>query len=231
MGVLAPAVSVWVGKAANRSAIRPDGVRIQGWLKTTWIMAQKPRVPVTAQAPGRSESFDPDSLYARLAEEYGPALARIARSHEADADLNRDLLQDLHLALWRSLRGYDGRCSLRTWVYRVAHNTAVTYVIRRRRSRHSVLCTLEELDAQDLLIDPDSSASGADYDQSIDRLYSLIRRLAPLDRQIMLLYLEDLDAAEIATTTGLSPGNVATKVHRIKRLLTRLYHSEDPSHE
>ena len=47
----------------------------------------------------------------------------------------------------------------------------------------------------------------------------------------MLLYLEDLDAAEIATTTGLSPGNVATKVHRIKRLLTRFYHSEDPSHE
>ena len=47
----------------------------------------------------------------------------------------------------------------------------------------------------------------------------------------MLLYLEDLDAAEIATTTGLSPGNVATKVHRIKRLLTRSYHSEDRSHE
>jgi RNA polymerase sigma-70 factor (ECF subfamily) len=82
-----------------------------------------------------------------------------------------------------------------------------------------------------LLADPDRSASGADYDQAAARLYSLIRRLAPLDSQIMLLYLEDLDAAEIATTTGLSPGNVATKVHRIKRLLTRFYHSEDPSHE
>lgn len=194
-------------------------------------MAQKLQLPFAAQAPGRSESFDPDSLYAQLAQEYGPALARIARSHEADADLRRDLLQDLHVALWRSLGGYEGRCSLRTWVYRVAHNAALTYVTRRRRSRHGVLCTLDELDTQDLLTDPDSSASGADYDQSAARLYSLIRRLAPLDRQIMLLYLEDLDAAEIAATTGLSPGNVATKVHRIKRLLTRFYHSEDPSHE
>lgn len=194
-------------------------------------MAQKLRIPVTAQATVRSESFDTDSLYAQLAQEFGPALARIARAHEADADLRLDLHQELHVALWRSLGGYDGRCSLRTWVYRVAHNTAVTYVTRRRRSSHGVLSTLDELDEQNLPTDPDNSASGADYDQSIARLYSLIRRLAPLDRQIMLLYLEDLDAAEIATTTGLSPGNVATKVHRIKRLLTRSYHSEDPSHE
>lgn len=194
-------------------------------------MAQKLQVPIVAQAPGRSESLDPDSLYAQLAQEYGPALARIARSHEADADLRRDLLQDLHVALWRSLGGYDGRCSLRTWVYRVAHNAALTYVTRRRRSRHGVLCTLDELDTQGFLTDSDSAASGAEYDQSAARLYSLIRRLAPLDRQIMLLYLEDLDAAEIAATTGLSPGNVATKIHRIKRLLTRFYHSEDSSHE
>ena len=113
----------------------------------------------------------------------------------------------------------------------MAHDPALTYVTRRRRSRHGVLCTLDELDAQESLADGDSPASGADYDQSAARLYSLIRRLAPLDGQIMLLYLEDLEATEIATTTGLSPGNVATKVHRIERLLTRFYHSEEPSHE
>ncbi|MGH8116642.1 MAG: RNA polymerase sigma factor [Rhodanobacteraceae bacterium] len=195
-------------------------------------MAQKFPVLVTpAQVPGQSESPDTDALYGQLAQEYGPALARIARSHEADADLRRDLLQELHVALWRSLRRYDGRCSLRTWVYRVAHNTAATYVSRRRRSRTGVLYTLDEPDSQDLLTVPDTSASGAEYDQAAARLYSLIRRLAPLDSQIMLLYLEDLDATEIATIAGVSPGNVATKIHRIKRLLTQLYHSEDPSHE
>ena len=158
----------------------------------------------TPPAPGRSECFDPGALCAQLAQECGPALARIARSYEADADLRRDLLQDLHVALWRSLGGYDRRCSVRTWVYRVARNTAVSYVTRRRRSRRGVLCTLDELDSQDLLTDPDGSTSGADYDQSAARLYSLICRLAPLDSQIMLLYLEDLDAAEIAAITGLS---------------------------
>ena len=116
-------------------------------------MTQKLHIPVTAQATGRLETFDADSLYAQLAEEYGPALARIARAHEADQDLRRDLHQELHVALWRSLGGYDGRCSLRTWVYRVAHNTAVTYVTRLRRSSRGVLCTLDELDEQNLPTD------------------------------------------------------------------------------
>ena len=49
----------------------------------------------------------------------------------------------------------------------------------------------------------------------------MIHRLAPLDRQIILLYLEGAAAAEIADVTGLTPGNTATKIHRIKKLLNR----------
>ena len=48
-----------------------------------------------------------------------------------------------------------------------------------------------------------------------------LNRLKPLDRQIILLYLEGEQAASIAEVTGLSPVNVAAKVHRIKALLNR----------
>ena len=145
-------------------AFRVDGVRIQHQPKTTGIVAPKLLVTAPPPAPSRSESVDPDVLYGQLAQEYGPALARIARAHEADTDLSRDHLQELHVVLWRSLGGYDRRCSLRTWVYRVAHNTAVTCVTRRHRSWHGVLCTLDEMEARGLATDPDSCASGADYD-------------------------------------------------------------------
>ncbi len=64
------------------------------------------------------------------AAEFGPALDRLARGYEADADLRRDLRQDIHTELWRSLARFDGRCSLRTWVYRVAHNTAASHVLK-----------------------------------------------------------------------------------------------------
>src|SRR4051795_13053065 len=73
-----------------------------------------------------------EDLYQEVAAMYGPALARLARAYETDADRVRDLLQDIHVALWQSLARFEGRCSLRTWVYRVAHNVATSQVIRRR---------------------------------------------------------------------------------------------------
>ena len=57
----------------------------------------------------------------------------------------------------------------------------------------------------------------------LDRLLSLVQRLKPLDRQVILSYLEGMDAASIAEITGISPGNVATKIHRIKNILARQF--------
>ncbi len=57
----------------------------------------------------------------------------------------------------------------------------------------------------------------------LDRLNALIQALGPPDRQVMLLYLEDVPAAEIAEVTGLSPAAVATKIHRLKALLARRF--------
>ncbi len=64
-----------------------------------------------------------DVLYEEAEATYGPALERLARAYEADADLRLDLLQEIHVALWRSFHGFDGRCSLRTWPYQVARGT------------------------------------------------------------------------------------------------------------
>jgi RNA polymerase sigma-70 factor (ECF subfamily) len=74
--------------------------------------------------------------YEWIAREYGAALSRLAGAYEANAEQRRDLLQDIHFAVWRSLSVFDGRCSVRTWIYRVAHNTAYSHIARdRRRAR------------------------------------------------------------------------------------------------
>ena len=162
-----------------------------------------------------------DARYREAAEQFGPALERLARAYEADTDRRGDLLQEIHLALWRSLAGFNGLCSLRTWVYRVAHNAATSHVLRERRARTAVLLGIEELEA---LPDPVSAEAAAGERQALDRLLELVRTLKPLDRQIILSYLEGHDAAAIAEITGISAGNVATKIHRIKSLLTRRFH-------
>jgi RNA polymerase sigma-70 factor, ECF subfamily len=150
-----------------------------------------------------------DELYDQCAGEFGAALERLARGYEHDPAVRADLLQDIHLALWRSLAGFDGRCSLRTWVYRVAHNTATTFVVRQQRQRRLVLVGLEEIE----------SMAAPPADGGLDILLGLIQKLKPLDRQVILSYLEGLDAASISDITGLSPSNIATKIHRIKNVL------------
>src|SRR6476646_2147949 len=92
------------------------------------------------------EGLSQDTLYREVAEAYGPSLDRLARAYEADPETRRDLLQDIHLQLWRSFASFDGRCSLRTWVYRVAHNVAASHVVRQRRNRVR-LASIEELEA------------------------------------------------------------------------------------
>jgi RNA polymerase sigma-70 factor, ECF subfamily len=125
------------------------------------------------------------------------------------------------MALWCSFETYEARCSLRTWVYRIAHNTAAGHIIRQRRARSNVLMTLEEIEA---VPDPSDHERAADDRLALDRLLGLVHRLKPPDRQLMLLYLEDMDAISIGEIAGLSAGSVRTKIHRIKSILSRRFH-------
>jgi len=165
-----------------------------------------------------------EELYREASISYGAALERLARAYESDRESCRDLLQEIHIALWRSLATFAGRCSLRTWVYRVAHNVATSHVIRDHRARSQEMVSLEVLDVTP---GKDDVEANADRNRAMQRLLALIQRLTPLDRQVILLYLEDMDAASIAEITGISAGNVATKIHRIKNILIRQFHQEE----
>jgi RNA polymerase sigma-70 factor, ECF subfamily len=164
-----------------------------------------------------------DALYQQAVTEHADALKRLARAYEAEPETRRDLLQEIHVALWRSLADFNGLCSMRTWVFRVAHNTAITHVVRERRKRGRVMVSLEEIDA---LASP---LPDTDRQQRLDQLFAMIRQLKPIDRQVILAYLEDLDAASIAEITGLSARNVATKIHRIKNILSRKFRAGEKS--
>ena len=165
-----------------------------------------------------------DERYAGAAAEHGPALDRLARAYEADADQRRDLVQELHLALWRSFAQFDGRCSVRTWVYRVAHNAAASYVLKRRRAGAAKLTSLEDLELPDGGVSPEDAAGAQ---QVLTRLRGMIQALGPPDAQVMLLYLEDIDAETIGEITGLSARAVAMKIHRLKALLAARFNRRD----
>jgi RNA polymerase sigma-70 factor (ECF subfamily) len=160
-----------------------------------------------------------DELYQAAIRDFGRALDRLAAGYEADPEKRRDLRQDIHFQLWKSFEVFDGRCSLKTWTFRVAHNTAVSYLNREQRM-NARFVGLEEIGRT---APSNDEQPDIDRHRALQQLSRLILKLKPLDRQIMIFYLEEMDIASIADITGLSAANVAMKIHRIKSILARRF--------
>jgi RNA polymerase sigma-70 factor (ECF subfamily) len=146
---------------------------------------------------------------------YGAALRRLSRVYARNPADQDDLFQEIAVAIWRSLPGFRGDASERTWVYRVAHNVASTFRARNRRAQAAGQLPAA---AADHACAPGSGAQPERRDDRLD-LVDLVRRLPPLDRQIVSLYLEGLTAVEIGAVTGLSATNVAVRLTRARKAL------------
>jgi RNA polymerase sigma factor (sigma-70 family) len=156
-----------------------------------------------------------DRGFERVVREYGPALARLAAGYVADPADRDDLLQEILVALWRALPGFRGESSERTFVFRVAHNRAITFVSRRRR--HAPLEDAGPLaDPRPL---PDAALARA---QSHERVAAAVRRLPEPQRQTVMLHLEGLSHEEIAEVQGTTTNNVAVRLTRARHALRAL---------
>jgi RNA polymerase sigma-70 factor (ECF subfamily) len=108
-------------------------------------------------------------------------------------------------------------------VYRVAHNTATSVCIRRRDRLR--LVSIDEVEPP---VESGNVGRAIDEERARARVLDLIHRLKPVDRQVVLLYLEGLDAAATGDVVGLTARNVATKIHRLKKLLALQFHQGTP---
>jgi RNA polymerase sigma-70 factor (ECF subfamily) len=157
--------------------------------------------------------------YEDLLQRYMQPLRRLAWSYGRDGAEADDLLQEIALALWSALPRFRGDSSERTWLYRVAHNTGIRYVADHRRR------AAREQNAPPLL---EAAAEGNPESEAIDReqqrrLWTAIRELPLHDRQVVVLHLEGMSAAEMEAVTGFSAGSIATRLTRIRqRLAIRL---------
>ncbi|MDZ4690725.1 RNA polymerase sigma factor [Terricaulis sp.] len=142
-------------------------------------------------------------------------LHRIARAFATGVD-RQDLLQELLLALWRAAPAFRGESAETTFIYRVAHNRALTW--RRgenqRRKRQS---DYERLHVEE----------GAAADPLLDRLYEAVRQLPPLDRSLLLLSLEGQSYAQIASIHGLTESNVGVRLTRSRAKLAQFMETKD----
>lgn len=152
----------------------------------------------------------------RIVAEMGPALRRVAAAYERDAALREDLLQDMLIAIARSLPRLRDQARLRPFVFRIAHNKGVDHV-----ARHAGEPRAEEV-PEDLLRPDGSPEQDLIARQRAEHLWAAVRRLELPYRQVIALLMEDLTYAEIAEALGIGISNVGVRINRAKTLLRSL---------
>lgn len=156
---------------------------------------------------------DRHEAFSDLLQRHRGIVFKVANSYARLAEDRDDLAQEIAAQLWRAWPHYDPARSFSTWMYRVALNVAISHVREQSvRRRHDAI-PLDE-DIHDL-----ADATGIDHEreQHIRLLQRFIRRQAPLDRALLLLYLDDRPQREIAEILGISESNVSTKIGRLKQ--------------
>ncbi len=149
-------------------------------------------------------------MFTNMLEQHAGIIRKVAFGYTHTFADREDLAQEITLQLWRAYPRYSLDRPFSTWMYRIALNVAISFLRRHSHpDRQTVPLEENEIAAQ--------NSGDAETDERVAILQKVIAALAPLDRGLMLLYLEDHSYRDIAAILGLSETNVATKLNRLKQ--------------
>lgn len=166
----------------------------------------------------------PQATLTRLIEQYEAALWRLVNSYEVDRSRREDLFQEIVLGLWKAIPRFRGASSERTWLYRIAHNIAISALDSRLRRERSELPMPDAIDCPAAAERPDQALL---IREKRNAMMTAIRELPVIDRQVVVLRLEGLSYEEIEQVSGLSQSAIATRLSRIRIRLTEVVRKKE----
>jgi RNA polymerase sigma factor (sigma-70 family) len=197
----------------NQESVRQPGTTYPSGRPFPFTSAHSSARLLDFGAPARlsvSVSLESDckARFGELMTDYAGPIRRLCAAYAASAADREDLFQDIFLAVWRALPAFRGDSSARTWLYRIAHNVALTWQARDRRRQF-----------RETALDAGSQPFGQ-LDLRSLALKQAIAGMSPADRTLTLLWLEGLSAAEIEDVTGVKSATVAVRLSRIRKQLS-----------
>lgn len=148
-------------------------------------------------------------LFEGTVADHDAMIRRICLGYAHTSQDIEDLYQDVLVNIWRGLPSFRSDSSMRTWVYRIALNTCVSTL--RIRTKQPPQTSLDEV-----IFVADQSQ---EKKEAVKELYECIATLGPIDKAIVMMWLDEYSYDEIADTIGLKRNNVATRLHRAKERL------------
>ena len=166
-------------------------------------------------APDHREAFT------RLLDQHTGIIRKVAAAYTGSRADRLDLMQEISLQLWKAYPRYSPERPFSTWMYRIALNVAISFLRSATRPHRQTV----SLEAADLDV-PDETAT-PETDERIAELQRVIAGLEPLNRALLLLYLDERSYREIASILGITETNVATKISRLKERLKKQVNQQE----
>jgi RNA polymerase sigma factor (sigma-70 family) len=140
---------------------------------------------------------------------------KISRMYADTAEDREDLVQEILLRLWSSYGSFEGRSALSTWMYRVAVNTAITF-LRKEKTKPDVI-------GDDL---PALLTRAYETDNSMEEklalFYKAVKELNPVEKALIFYFMEGMSHREISAQLGISENNARVKLNRTKEKLQKI---------
>ncbi|GAE85928.1 RNA polymerase sigma factor [Bacteroides reticulotermitis] len=156
-----------------------------------------------------------------MLEQHIGIILKISGAYAYTQEDRKDLMQDIILELWKSLKRYNGSCKMSTWIYRISLNISMNY--KRKQNNTFVIASLSDFKEKEIAswIDKQNDLS------ELEILYSCINELSEINKAIILLYLDGNSHEEISDITGITKTNIGTRISRIKSELRKMAHAKE----
>lgn len=172
--------------------------------------------------------------FAAIVEKYEKKVASYLRTLIfASTEDREDILQEVFIAAYRYLNSYKPEFAFSTWLYRIAHNQAMTF-LRKHKTRFTNEQVLTQSGADEETESAiDALISDENVEENVEKLLQLksvkekMQELSTQDREVLILrYCEEQDYKEISSILRVPEGTVASMIHRAKAKLIKLVHHE-----
>lgn len=144
-------------------------------------------------------------------EQHKGILHKVSRMYMDTAEDREDLVQEIILRLWKSQGSFAGNSAYTTWMYRVAVNTAITFL---RKEKRSPAFTFPESLPEQRDEGPDSRK-----EEQLQAFYKAAQELTPIEKALIFYFMEGLSHREISQQLGITENNARVKLNRTKEKL------------
>lgn len=158
-----------------------------------------------------------EEQFREIVSEHQDRVWNICRHYARTPEDVGDLQQEVLVNVWRSMESFRGESKLSTWIYRIAVNTCLSYILKENR-RSAFNLSLDEANVSSLMME-EGMHEKMEAERKLSLLHDAINRLTVIDKLLISLAIEKVSSKEMAEIIGITEPNVRTKLHRIREEL------------